>query len=90
MKSVTTLFGFLFLFTSLILAQDEVKWNFYLEDKGNGEIDLVAEAKIKKKDGIFMIQIYRTEALHPLNSASIKLLERSLRVNFMPMVSMQR
>ncbi|WP_286834432.1 MULTISPECIES: protein-disulfide reductase DsbD family protein [unclassified Proteiniphilum] len=48
MKSVTTLFGFLFLFTSLILAQDEVKWNFYLEDKGNGEIDLVAEAKIKK------------------------------------------
>ncbi len=49
MKSVTTLFGFLFLFTSLILAQDEVKWNFYLEDKGNGEIDLVAEAKIKKR-----------------------------------------
>lgn len=48
MKSVTTLFGFLFLFTSLIFAQDEVKWNFYLEDKGNGEIDLVAEAKIKK------------------------------------------
>ncbi|HHV86045.1 MAG TPA: DUF255 domain-containing protein, partial [Petrimonas sp.] len=48
MKSLTTLFGFLFLLTSLAFAQDEATWSFSLEDKGKGEIDLVAEAKIKK------------------------------------------
>lgn len=48
MKSLTTLFGFLFLLTSLTFAQDEATWSFSLEDKGKGEIDLVAEAKIKK------------------------------------------
>ncbi len=48
MKSLTTLFGFLFLLTSLAFAQDEATWSFSLQDKGKGEIDLVAEAKIKK------------------------------------------
>ncbi|HBG58206.1 protein-disulfide reductase DsbD family protein [Proteiniphilum sp. UBA1028] len=47
-KRSTALLGLLFLCTSLLLAQDEVIWNFSLKDVGNGEIELVADAKIKQ------------------------------------------
>ena len=47
-KRSTALFGLLFLCTSLVLSQDEVVWDFSLKDKGNGEIELVADAKIKQ------------------------------------------
>lgn len=48
MKRITNLFGFLFLFVTLALAQDEMIWSFSLEDKGNGEVDLVADVKVKQ------------------------------------------
>lgn len=48
MKKIITLFSLLFLFTTLTFAQDELVWSFSLEDKGNGEIDLVADVKIKR------------------------------------------
>jgi len=47
-KRSTALLGLLFLCTSLVLSQDEVVWNFSLKDMGNGEIELVADAKIKQ------------------------------------------
>lgn len=47
-KRSTALLGLLFLCTSLLLAQDEVIWNFSLKDVENGEIELVADAKIKQ------------------------------------------
>jgi thiol:disulfide interchange protein DsbD len=47
-KRSTALLGLLFLCTSLVLSQDEVVWNFSLKDKGNGEIELVADAKLKQ------------------------------------------
>ena len=47
-KRSTALVGLLFLCTSLVLSQDEVVWDFSLKDKGNGEIELVADAKIKQ------------------------------------------
>jgi len=47
-KRTTALVGFLFLCTSFVFSQDEVVWNFSLKDMGNGEIELVADAKIKQ------------------------------------------
>ena len=47
-KRTTALVGFLFLCTSFVFSQDEVVWNFSLRDRGNGEIELVADAKIKQ------------------------------------------
>lgn len=47
MKKITALFGFLLFFVTLSVAQDELQWSFSLTDKGNGEIDLVADVKIK-------------------------------------------
>lgn len=47
-KIVTTLFGFLFLFTAFISAQDIVTWNFSLEDAGNGEVNIVAKASVQQ------------------------------------------
>ena len=48
MKKITaTLFGFLFLFTAFISAQDIITWNFSLDDAGNGEINIVAKATVQ-------------------------------------------
>lgn len=47
-KRSTTLLGILLLWASLAFTQDEVVWNFSLTDIGNGEIALVADAKIKQ------------------------------------------
>lgn len=47
-KRITTLFSFLFLFAAFTFAQDELVWNFSLQDKGNGEVDLVANVKVKQ------------------------------------------
>lgn len=49
MKKITaTLFGFLFLFTAFISAQDIITWNFSLDDAGNGEINIVAKATVQQ------------------------------------------
>jgi Thiol:disulfide interchange protein len=48
LKKRTVLLSLLFLFTFPTFAQDEVVWSFSLEDKGNGEIEMVANAKIKQ------------------------------------------
>ncbi|WP_294081327.1 protein-disulfide reductase DsbD family protein [Proteiniphilum sp. UBA5384] len=48
MKRKTCLLSFLFLFATLAFAQDELVWSFSLEDKGNGEIDLIADVKVKQ------------------------------------------
>lgn len=48
MKRTIALLGILFLWISLAFTQDEVIWNFSLKDLGNGEIALVADAKIKQ------------------------------------------
>lgn len=47
-KIAITLFGFLFLFTSFISAQDIVTWNFSLEDAGNGEVNIIAKASVQQ------------------------------------------
>lgn len=47
-KRSTALLGLLLLCTSFSIAQDEVAWNFSLKDVQNGEIELVADAKIKR------------------------------------------
>lgn len=47
-KKSTALLGILLLWASLAFTQDEVVWNFSLKDIGNGEIALVADAKIKQ------------------------------------------
>ena len=57
MKRITTLFGFLFLFAALTFAQDEMVWSFSLEDKGSGEIELVADVKIKQGWYVYDTQI---------------------------------
>jgi thiol:disulfide interchange protein len=48
MKRTTALLGILFLWVSLAFTQDEVVWKFSLEDLGNGEVALIADAKIKQ------------------------------------------
>ena len=49
MKKITAaLFGFLFLFTAFISAQDIITWNFSLEDAGNGEVNIVAKATVQQ------------------------------------------
>lgn len=35
-------------FTTLAFAQDEMQWRFSLEDRGGGEVELVADVKIKQ------------------------------------------
>lgn len=47
-KRLTALLGILSLWVSLAFTQDEIVWNFSLNDLGNGEIALVADAKIKQ------------------------------------------
>ncbi|WP_298650683.1 cytochrome c biogenesis protein CcdA [uncultured Proteiniphilum sp.] len=47
-RVVTTLFGFLFLFTAFTTAQDIVTWNFSLEDAGNGEVNIIAKASVQQ------------------------------------------
>lgn len=48
MKKVTTLLSMALLFTAFTFAQEEMVWTFTLEDKGNSEIELVADVKIKQ------------------------------------------
>lgn len=48
MKKITTLFGLLFLLSTMAFAQDELIWSFSLADRGNGEIDIVANVKVKQ------------------------------------------
>lgn len=43
-----TILSFLLLFSSYIFSQDVVKWKFNLEDKANGEIELIATAVIEQ------------------------------------------
>ena len=48
----------LFIFSlTLLSAQDEMVWNFTLEDRGNGEIELVADVKIKQGWYVYDTQI---------------------------------
>ncbi|OJV85924.1 MAG: thiol:disulfide interchange protein [Bacteroidia bacterium 44-10] len=47
-KIAITLFGFLFLSTAFISAQDIVTWNFSLEDAGNGEVNIIAKASVQQ------------------------------------------
>lgn len=47
-KIATTLFGFLFLFTAFISAQDIITWDFSLEDAGNGEVNIIAKASVQQ------------------------------------------
>lgn len=47
-KIATTLFGFLFLFTAFISAQDIITWDFALEDAGNGEVNIIAKASVQQ------------------------------------------
>ena len=48
MKKLSLLLSFLFLGMAVSFSQDEMVWNFTLEDKGNGEIELIAAVKIKQ------------------------------------------
>lgn len=47
MKKVILFFSLLLATVFNIYAQDVIKWNFQLADKGNGEIELIATADIK-------------------------------------------
>ncbi|SFK26363.1 thiol:disulfide interchange protein DsbD [Porphyromonadaceae bacterium KH3CP3RA] len=47
-KIATTLFGFLFLFTAFISAQDIITWDFALEDAGNGEVNIIAKVSVQQ------------------------------------------
>lgn len=47
MKKVILFFSLLLATVFNINAQDVIKWNFQLADKGNGEIELIASADIK-------------------------------------------
>lgn len=57
MKKQTTLLCLSFLFTTLSFAQDEMRWSFSLEERGNGEIELVADVKIKQGWYLYDTQI---------------------------------
>lgn len=48
MKKMTTLLSLVLLFTTYSFAQDEMRWSFSLEDRGNGEVELVADVMIKQ------------------------------------------
>ena len=45
---MTTLLSLVLLFTTYSFAQDEMRWSFSLEDRGNGEVELVADVMIKQ------------------------------------------
>lgn len=47
-KVISAVFAFLFTFIGIASAQDEMIWSFSLEDRGNGEIELVADVKVKE------------------------------------------
>ncbi|WP_019538796.1 protein-disulfide reductase DsbD family protein [Proteiniphilum acetatigenes] len=47
-KIATILFGFLFLFTAFISAQDIITWDFALEDAGNGEVNIIAKVSVQQ------------------------------------------
>lgn len=47
-KRLTALLGLLFLCISMVFSQDEMRWDFSLQDVGNGEIELVADVQIKQ------------------------------------------
>ena len=47
-KKVTTLLSLALLITTFTFAQDEMRWSFSLEDRGNGEVTLVADVQIKQ------------------------------------------
>ncbi len=48
MKKLTTMLSLVLFFTTLAFAQDEMQWHFSLEDRGGGEVELVADVKIKQ------------------------------------------
>ena len=48
MKKLTTMLSLVLFFTTLAFAQDEMQWLFSLEDRGGGEVELVADVKIKQ------------------------------------------
>jgi thiol:disulfide interchange protein DsbD len=45
-KATGAILAFLFTLTAVASAQDEMTWKFFLEDRGNGEVDLVADVAI--------------------------------------------
>ncbi len=45
---MTTLLSLALLITTFTFAQDEMRWSFSLEDRGNGEVTLVADVQIKQ------------------------------------------
>jgi len=57
MKKLTLLLSLLFLSLTISFAQDEMVWSFTLEDRGNGEIELVADVKIKQGWYVYDTQI---------------------------------
>ncbi|NLY23607.1 MAG: DUF255 domain-containing protein [Bacteroidales bacterium] len=57
MKKLSLLLSLFFLSIAASFAQDEMVWNFTLEDKGNGEIELVADVKIKQGWYVYDTQI---------------------------------
>jgi hypothetical protein len=63
-KIATTLFGFLFLFTAFISAQDIITWDFSLEDAGNGEVNIIAKP-LSSRDGICTTRRYQMEVPTP-------------------------
>ncbi len=46
MQKITTLFVFLFLSSAFTFSQDVVAWDFSLEDAGNGEVNIIANASV--------------------------------------------
>jgi len=48
MKKLTTMLSLVLFFTTFAFAQDEMQWRFSLEDRGGGEVELVADVKIKQ------------------------------------------
>ncbi len=56
-KRKISLLFFLFTVFSFVSAQDEVKWKFSLQDKGNGIIEFIADATIKPNWHLYDTQI---------------------------------
>ena len=56
-KSILFLLLSVFAFTQLNAQEDIVNWSFSLSDKGNGEIELVAKAKIKNKWHLYDVNV---------------------------------